>query len=105
MAQKIALWSLGIMVAGGVLFAEQTVWAAPPTTYANPLKFNSLEGVLASALSTMQGLIVILAIIFMIVGAVLYITSAGNESRMNTAKSAITAAMIGLALGIARRHF
>ncbi len=92
------------MVAIGMFLAEQT-WAAPPTTYINPLQFDNLEGVLASALTTMQSLIVLLAIIFMIVGAILYITSAGNESRMSTAKAAITAAMIGLALGIAAPSF
>lgn len=74
-------------------------------TYVNPLKFDTLGGVLGSALSTMQNLIVVLAIIFIVVGAVLYITSAGNESRMSTAKAAITASMIGLALGIAAPSF
>lgn len=80
-------------------------FAVSAATYINPLKFNSFEGVLGSALSTMQNLIVVLAIIFIVVGAVLYITSAGNESRMTTAKSAITAALIGLALGIAAPSF
>lgn len=79
--------------------------AVSADSYANPLKFNTLEGVLGSALSTMQNMIVVLAIIFIVVGAVLYITSAGNESRMNTAKAAITASMIGLALGIAAPSF
>ena len=87
----------------GIFFAlTGTVSAAQ---YINPLKFDTFEGVLGSALSTMQNMIVVLAIIFIVVGAVLYITSAGNESRMSTAKSAITAAMIGLALGIAAPSF
>lgn len=86
-----------------VFVLETTVVSA--ATYVNPLKFNSFEGVLGSALSTMQNLIVVLAIIFIVIGAVLYITSSGNESRMNTAKSAITAALIGLALGIAAPSF
>lgn len=104
MAQKMeAGYMRGMVVMAGLFLASAgTVTAA---TYANPLKFGTLEGVLGSALSTMQNMIVILAIIFMIVGAILYITSAGNESRMSTAKAAITAALIGLALGIAAPSF
>lgn len=104
MAQKTEAWHTGGMVVIlSVFFASTGVVSA--ATYDNPLKFGSLGEVLASALNTMQGLIVILAIIFMIVGALLYITSAGNESRMSTAKAAITAALIGLALGIAAPSF
>lgn len=47
----------------------------------------------------------ILALIFIIIGAFLYITSAGNEGRMETAKKCILAAMVGLALGIAAPAF
>ncbi|MBP9728279.1 MAG: hypothetical protein KBD27_02780 [Candidatus Moranbacteria bacterium] len=86
------------------VFVQDTT-PALAASYANPLKFNSLEGVLGDALAFMQNIIVVLAIIFIVVGAVLYITSAGNESQMKTAKSAITAALIGLALGIAAPSF
>ena len=79
--------------------------ACPANEYCNPLRFGTLEGVLASALSYMQNIIVILAIIAIVIGAIMYITSAGNESRMTQAKSAITAALIGLALGIAAPSF
>lgn len=80
-------------------------FAQAPTEFANPLKFDSLEEVMAAALDTMQGIIVILAIIFIIIGAFLYITSSGDEGQITKAKSAITAALIGLALGIAAPSF
>lgn len=97
---------MALVLAVGVLApAGSALAVCPPNEYCNPLRFGSLEEVLASALSTMQRIIVVLAIIFIIIGAVLYITSAGNESRMTTAKAAITAAMIGLALGIAAPSF
>lgn len=104
--EKAKIWSATLMLAGMTL-VPSTVSAAEcaADTFCNPLKFDTLEEVLAAALDTMQGIIVILAIIFIIVGALLYITSAGNESRMNTAKAAITAALIGLALGIAAPSF
>lgn len=79
--------------------------ACPVNEYCNPLKFSSFEDVAAAALDTMQGIIVILAIIFIIIGALLYITSSGDETQISRAKSAVTAAMIGLALAIAAPSF
>lgn len=73
--------------------------------FTNPLAFNTVEEVLTSILGTLRGIIVILALVFIVIGAVLYITSAGNEGQMTLAKGAITAAMIGLALGIAAPSF
>lgn len=78
------------------------------TAYVNPLQFGDtgdLGQVLGSVLSAMQGIIVVLGIIFIIIGALIYITSGGNESRMTLGKTAITAALIGLALGIATPSF
>lgn len=60
---------------------------------------------MGSLLGTLRGIIVVLSIVFIVIGAILYITSAGDEGRMKTAKAAITASMIGLALGIAAPSF
>ena len=78
-----------------------------PTTipFDNSLKFDTVEGVLGSLLGALRGIIVVLALIAIVIGAILYITSAGNDSRMTLAKGAITAAMIGLAIGIAAPSF
>lgn len=43
----------------------------------------------------------IAALIFLMVGGVMYITSAGNEGQTDKAKKTITYAIIGLAAGIA----
>lgn len=88
----------------------------PPTTsggggnmvsieFKNPLAYDTVEGVLDSILDTIRAIIVTLALVFLVVGAVLYITSAGNDSTMKMAKGAITAAMIGLAIGLAAPSF
>jgi hypothetical protein len=69
------------------------------------LAFNTVEQVLDSILGTLRSIIVILSLVFIVIGAVLYITSAGDEGRMKTAKGAITAAMIGLAIGLAAPSF
>lgn len=71
----------------------------------NPLAYDTVEGVLDSILDTIRAIIVTLALVFLVVGAVLYITSAGNDSTMKMAKGAITAAMIGLAIGLAAPSF
>ncbi len=73
--------------------------------FCNPLKFNTVEDVLYSLLNALQGIIIVISLIFIVVGAIFYITSAGSEERIKTAKKAITASMIGLAIGIAAPTF
>lgn len=69
--------------------------------FCNPLAFVTVEGLTGKLLTSLQGIIVTLAIVFIVIGAVLYVTSAGDEKRITSAKNAILAAMIGLAIGIA----
>jgi len=95
--------TLGMFFSWALSFSVQA-----QTAYVNPLQFGDtgdLGQVLGSVLSAMQGIIVVLGIIFIIIGALIYITSGGNESRMTLGKTAITAALIGLALGIAAPSF
>jgi hypothetical protein len=73
--------------------------------FCNPLQFCTVQDVLGSLLDHLQGIIIAIAIIFIIIGAILYMTSAGDEGRIKTAKAAITAAMIGLAIGVAAPSF
>ncbi|GBE17063.1 hypothetical protein BMS3Abin15_00899 [bacterium BMS3Abin15] len=88
-----------------VLVTDPGTGATAPIDFPNPLKFSTVEGVLASLLNALQGIIVVVSVIFIIVGAIFYITSAGNEKRMEMAKKAITASVIGLAIGIAAPSF
>ncbi len=69
--------------------------------FENPLVFNDINALICSLLNFFQGLIVVLALIFIIVGAFLYITSGGDEGRLTLAKQSILGALIGLAIGIA----
>lgn len=73
--------------------------------FTNPLKFCTVEKILTSALGTLQGIILTLSIIFIVLGGIFYITSAGNEKRITAAKGTLTAAVIGLAIGIAAPSF
>lgn len=79
--------------------------AGSTISFANPLNFKTFEDVIGSLLNSLQGIIVTLSLIFIVVGAIFYITSAGDQKRMETAKSAVTASVIGLAIGIAAPSF
>ncbi len=79
--------------------------SVPPITFTNPLKYSSLQGFLNNGLSVLRSIIVVLSIIFIVIGGVMYIISAGNDDMMKKAKGAITASLIGLAIGIAAPSF
>lgn len=79
--------------------------AASSVTISNPLGYNTVQDMLGKLLDALQGIIVTLSLVFIVIGAVLYIVSAGDEGRIKTAKLAITASMIGLAIGIAAPSF
>lgn len=74
-------------------------------TYANPLKFKTVDAVVTSFLDAMQGTVVVLAIVFIVIGGILYIFSAGDQGRIGLAKAAFLAALIGLAIAIAAPSF
>jgi hypothetical protein len=99
---------IGIMLWGGFLsFAS----AACPTgssdtiCFENPIAYNTVDEILTALLDNLRAIIITLALVFIVVGAILYITSAGSEGRMTLAKNAIFAAVIGLAIGIAAPSF
>jgi len=70
------------------------------TTFTNPLAFTTVEDFLGNFLTVMLNIIVTLALVFIVIGAIMYVTSAGDSKRIESAKQAITAALIGLAIGI-----
>ena len=74
-------------------------------TFTNPLAYDTVDGILAALLVHLQGVIVVISMVFIVVGALLYMTSAGNEKNMTLGKGAIWAAVVGLAIGIATPSF
>ena len=73
--------------------------------YENPLTSADLNALTVSLLTGMQTTVVVLAVVFIIIGALIYLTSAGDESRTTWAKKAILAAVLGLALAVAAPMF
>lgn len=79
--------------------------ASSSTDVTNPIGFSKVEDSLDSILGSLQAIITVISIIFIVIGGILYTTAAGDESRVKTAKGAITAAMVGLAIGVAAPSF
>ena len=94
-----------VLVPAVPVFAQVPAGADGAINFGNPISSTTIEGATSTILSTIRAVIVVLALVFLVIGAVLYVTSAGNEGRMTTAKGAVTAAMIGLALGLAAPSF
>ncbi len=73
--------------------------------FENPLAENTVEGILLRVLEVIRGIVGVLAVLFIVIGGILYITSGGNSSRTELAKAAIWAAVIGLAIAVAAPTF
>lgn len=75
------------------------------TTFENPIKFDTVEDALGNVLTVIQGIVGVLAVLMIVVGGIIYITSGGDQGRVQLAKTAVTAAIIGFALAIAAPTF
>lgn len=71
------------------------------TSFTNPLAFNSVEEFLGGIMSAIQKIIVALALVFITIGSVMILVSAGDSGLVEKGKGAITMALVGLALGVA----
>lgn len=75
------------------------------TTFVNPIRFSSVSEVVGALLNNLKGIIATVAILFIVIGGVMYILSGGNEKMITTAKNTITSAIIGLAIALAAPTF
>lgn len=91
------IFLLFVFLLPGAALAQSTGNADFP----NPLKWDTIEGVLGSVLTFLQGVIATVAVLFIVIGGVLYMTSAGDEKRITTAKNCWTGAAIGMAITLA----
>lgn len=72
----------------------------------NPLGFQTVEDFLTQGILVwLQGIVVTLALVFFIIGALLYIMGGADEGNVKKGKAAMTAAVIGLALALAAPTF
>lgn len=75
------------------------------TDFANPLNFFTVDKFLSQIMGALQKIIVTLSLLVIVYGAVMYVISAGDSKRIDSAKNAITASLVGLALGLAAPSF
>lgn len=75
------------------------------TDFANPLKFKTVEEVTTALLDNLRGILATIAVVFIVIGGIMYMLSAGNEKMMERAKATWTAAVIGLAIALAAPSF
>ncbi len=104
----IIILSFAIVFVLPMSFFAGDVFAASDSgepKFENPIAFNTVEGLLGNVLKTVQGIVAVLAVLMIVVGGIIYITSAGDQGRVDLAKKAITAAIIGLVLAIAAPTF
>ncbi len=68
-----------------------------PSSLGGPSDFGSLIQTVTNLLLSIAGIV---SVLFIIVGGIMYATSAGNDSQVQKAKSTITSAVIGLIIAI-----
>lgn len=75
------------------------------TEFPNPIVPKTVEEVVTSVLSALRGILAIIAVVFIVIGGIMYMLSTGNEKMMERAKATWTAAVIGLAIALAAPSF
>lgn len=71
----------------------------------NPLAVNSFSDLFTKMMSYFKSIAATLAVIFIVLGGVMYMISAGNKEMMEKAKKTLIFAMVGLAIVIAAPLF
>lgn len=74
-------------------------------TFINPIKFDSVEGVVTSLLDHLMAVIAWIAVLFIVIGGLMYMLAVGDDKKITTAKNIIGAAIIGFAIAIAAPTF
>lgn len=98
--------ALALFITVGAVSSVETVLAADVTIEVkNTLTFGTVDTLLGSILGYLQTLIASIALVFLLVGGFLYITSSGDSGRIDTAKNCIFYALLGLALALAAPAF
>jgi len=76
-----------------------------PSEFGNPLGVDSIEGVLGNIMSYLQGIAGTIAVIFIIIGGVMYMLSGGSKEMTERAKKTLVFAIAGLAIVLAAPLF
>jgi hypothetical protein len=95
---------VGLVFLCSLLFFAKFAYA-DDIPFNNPLGFDNVSGFLNAFLNSMRGVIAVIAIIFIVLGGIMYMLSAGSEKMITRAKMCWTGAVIGLAIVLAAPSF
>ena len=85
--------------------APSSSTGATTTEFINPIGWKSVSELVDAVLNNLMGIIAFIAVIFIIIGGIMYMTSGGSETMITRAKKTIAGAVIGLAIAIASPTF
>ncbi|MDP1846005.1 MAG: TrbC/VirB2 family protein [Candidatus Moranbacteria bacterium] len=108
MKKLISISSLSVIffLSVSVFFTLDTNLAgAANVSLSNPLSYDTIEGVLGSIMSYLRGIAGTIAVIFIIIGGVMYMISGGSKEMMERGKKTLLYALGGLAIVIAAPTF
>lgn len=100
------LFAITLVSIGFFCFSQGIVSAAEITVdVQSPLTITKVDDLFGKILSYLQTVIVTIALIFLLIGGFLYLTSGGDSGRVESAKNSIFYALVGLALALAAPAF
>lgn len=99
LTKKTLTFSL-ISLLGGLLLALP-VFAAPETaSFGNLLAVDSVKDLLLAIIEHLQGIIAFIAVLFIVIAGIAYITAGGKENQIKLAKNIWVGSIIGLVLAL-----
>lgn len=85
--------------------AQTTTCTDSSCIFTNPIAFSTVTDLLNSVLNNLMGLIATVAVLFIVIGGIMYVMSGGNSDMITRAKKTWTYAIIGLAIALAAPTF
>ncbi len=101
--QRFSLFLMFLLVLSAIAllsFASSSHAISGPE-YPNPLTVNSFTQWFSNLLVQIQGIVGWLAVIMIVVGGMIYLTSGGRATQITLAKTIITFALVGFAIAVA----
>lgn len=90
---------------GGIFFASYSFVQGADVEFANPLQFDTVEEVVGALLENLMNIIAFVAVLFIVIGGLMYMLAGGDDKKITAAKNTITSAIIGFAIAISAGTF
>jgi type IV secretory pathway VirB2 component (pilin) len=91
---------------GSVSNSQQTTTGGNQTSnFGNPISPSTIEAVLSSIMNYLRGIAGTIAVIFIIIGGIMYMMSIGDKNAVERAKKTLIFAIAGLAIVLAAPYF